>query len=290
MAGNDTQDFLRDLATLQTRSEDEALVYKDMPPEGKRKCMDDLENALHVLQKIKKNLKEADDHSPDKKIVQVVWNGQQTLVPTKGDFERYFEEYNSGCKKQAFDNAPRIKSVVMQDNFKLDDKKYLKPTLMCFIQFSNEEDCCIVLGLGGLNLRINNRGFGINVQFIQPTESQATHKTLRIIGNSIARLEEIDKELKKIGVVRDQGGMPKPKAELCDKSRYLTIINEAKATRAAGKSLDHFHGVLASVKPFDLEAFQAVVKPLYDEECDILIQLREYQLGGLDFNFKHPAF
>jgi hypothetical protein len=66
----------------------------------------------------------------------------------------------------------------------------------------------------------------------------ATHKTLRIIGKAIVRLEEIDRELKKIGVVRAQGGMPKSKAELHDKSRYLTIINEAKATRAAGKSLD----------------------------------------------------
>jgi hypothetical protein len=293
MASKDTQDFSRDLATLQTRSEDEALVYKDMPPEGKRKCMDDLENALHVLQKIKKNLKEADEHSSDKNLVQVLWKRGLSITFTKEDFEQAFHEINAQTNARIIPPSkplpvPNIKSVVMQDGFRLDDDKYLQSVRLCFIQFSNDEDYSMVLGLEKLQV---GRGFGHDVKFIQPTHSQAMHKTLCIIGNSLFRLGEIDKELKKIGAVKNQGGMPELGREFVDNVWYLTKIQECKRLRAAGVSLDlHSHALLAGRKPVDVEALKQLIKPLYDEECDILIQLREYQLGGLDFNFKHTAF
>ncbi len=302
----DTQAFSRDLATLQTRSEDEAHVYKDMSPEGKRKCMDDLENTLQTLQKIKKNLKEADEHSPDKNLVQVVLDKKNKRVFVKEDFEKSFEAHNSRHRERAVCRTvrksnpddtpiypPSIKSVVIQDNFKFDDNKYLQPAVMCFIQFSSNEDVDTVLRLKKMDMSIYTdsgcEGAG-RVEFIRPTESQATHKTLRIIGKAIARLEEIDEELKKIGAVRVHGGMPELGPEFIDKAWYITKLQECKRLRAVGVSLDHHsHAPLAGRKPVDVEALKRLIKPLYDEECDILIQLREYQLSGLDFNFKHPA-
>jgi hypothetical protein len=148
----------------------------------------------------------------------------------------------------------------------------------------------MVLGLEKMNVTVQilSSIHGIGVQFIQPPQSQAMHKTLRVIGNSLFRLGEIDNELKKIGAVRAHGGMPELGLEFVDKAWYFTKLQEYKRLRAAGVSLDlHAHGPLAGIRPVDSESLKLSIKQLYDEECDTLILLREHQLNGTDFNFKH---
>lgn len=287
-----SQEFAQDLTKINTRVKDEAHVFPDMTPEGKRKCMEDLEHTIQTLQNIKHNLKEAEDSSPDKHLVQVLWKGHQpSFTFTKRDFEKAFHGINARIIPPTKPlPVPIIKSVVMQDGFRLDDDKYLQSIRLCFIQFSNDEDYSMVLGLEKMNVdvRIHSDNYGIHVQFIQPTQSQAMHKTLRVIGNSLFRLGEIDKELKKIGAVRAVGGMPELGPELIDKAWYLTKLQECKRLRAAGVSLDlQAHGPLAGRRPVDSNALKLSIKQLYDEECDILILLREHQLNGMDFNFKH---
>ena len=58
-----------------------------------------------------------------------------------------------------------------------------------------------------------------------------------------------------------------------------------KRTRAAGESLDH-HALGALLRqPVAAEGVTARFKALYDEKCDILIELRGHQLDGLAFVF-----
>lgn len=290
----EAQEFAEDLDAIKSRAKANSQSFEDMPLEGKRKCMEDLDDAIETLQRIKKNLKKADDRSPDKHLVQVLWKGHHpSFTFTKRDFEKAFHLINARIIPPSKPlPVPGIKSVVMQDGFRLDDDKYLQSVRLCFIQFSNDEDYSMVLGLEKMdvNVQIQSSIHCINVQFIQPTRSQAMHKTLRIIGNSLFRLGEIDKELKKIGAVKNQAGMPELGPEFIDKAWYLTKLKECKRIRAAGGSLDlHSHAPLAGMKPVDSNALKQLIKKLYDEECDILIQLREYQLNGVDFNFKHPA-
>lgn len=289
----DAKEFTRDLGDIKSRTMAEANKFDDLSLEGKRKCMEELEDTIQTLQKIKKNLKEVDDCSPDKNVVQVIFHGDKSVTFTKRDFERSLDELNSGRRQLVDVPSGCIESVTMQDNFTLDLNRNLQPIRMCFIEFSTEEDVYMALRLKKMNVGIktNSRINYVNVEFIQPTQSSATHKTFRTIGNSLARLGEIDKELNKIGAVRRQGGMPELKACFFDKVWYLAKIQECKAIRATGKSLDlNVHGPLASVKPVDSEALKLLIKTLYDEECDILIQLREFQLNGIDFDFKHPAY
>ena len=286
-----SQEFAQDLAKINTRVKDEAHVFPDMTPEGKRKCMEDLEHTIQILQNINHNLKAAEDSSPDKHLVQVLWKGHQSITFTKLDFEKAFHEINGHIFRPSKQlPVPNIKSVVTQDGFRLDDDKYLQSIRLCFIQFSNDEDHSMVLGLEKMNVTVRNPSgiHGIEVLFIQPTQSQAMHKTLRVIGNSLFRLGEIDNKLKKIGAVRAHGGMPELGLEFVDKAWYITKLQEYKRLRAAGISLNlHAHGPLAGIRPVDSESLKLSIKQLYDEECDILILLREHQLNGTDFNFKH---
>jgi len=277
----DVKEFMQDLDGIKSQAMSKSKVYPDLPLEGKRKCLEDLEDTIRTLQKIKKDLKEAADHSPDKNVVQVLWKGPASLTFTRQDVIHSFA---------AISLPVQVVSVEFQDNFTLDQNKYLQPLRMCFIKFVAEEDAATALGFQKMHLhvKLDSSSSLFPVEFILPTHSMATYKTLRIIGNSIARLGEIDKELKKIGAVRRHGGMPELGPGFIDKGWYLTKLQEFKRIRAAGGSLDlHSHTPLAGMKPVDSNALKLRIKTLYDEECDILIQLREFQLNGVEFNFNH---
>ena len=59
-----------------------------------------------------------------------------------------------------------------------------------------------------------------------------------------------------------------------------------KRAREHGQSIDrHVYGALKGRKPVDMAKLQAKIKKLYDEECDCLITLREFQVNGVEFDF-----
>ena len=291
----DVLEFTRDTGDIikaQSSSFDDN--NNNMPAGGKRKCMDALlEQTITTLKNIKKNFKEAEDRRqavPDKNLLlQVIWKGHDISILTARDFDEKFSEIGSRRRHPDVD-VPRyrVESVTMQDNFTLDCNKNLQPTRMCFVKFSTHEDASTALRLKtmSINVKQDTRTTTVHVEFIQPTQSSDTHETFRIIGNSLARLDEIDKELKKIGAERHGSSvMPTLKREFVDKVFYAAEIEKFKAS--SGKSLDQqAHALLYNRQPVDLVHVNTLIKQLYDEECNILVQLREFQLKGVDFNFK----
>ena len=289
----DVLEFIFNLKDVKTRANAEAQSFNDMPADGKRKCMDELEHTIQTLGNIKKSLKEAEDHQdPEKNLLQVIWKGNRSFIFTASDFDNAFSELGSRHRRKLPVDVPRyrVESVTMQDNFTLDCNKNLQPTRMCFVKFSTDEDTSTALLLKTVSITVRHVGSseGVSVEFIQPTQSSGSHKTFRIIGNSLARLGEIDEELKKIGVERCGGSvMPTLKCEFVDKVYYAAELEKFKAVSSSGKSLEqHAHALLYTRQPVDMVYVQTLIKQLYDEECSILVQLREFQLNGIDFNFK----
>jgi hypothetical protein len=292
------EEFTQDLGEIKCRAMmDNAQLYADLPKECKRKCLDELEQTIQTLQKIKRNLGEggdAESQSSDKKnVVQVLWKSEKSRSFTKQDVINSFQGYGH---RPVSHKVPEIISVEFQDNFTLDSKKYLQPLRMCFIKFSTKEEASYALGLNDLIIYVkidsSSSSTSFPVQFIQPTQTPATHSTLRCIGTLITRLGEIEKEFKNIGAERRiMCGIPTLKPEFMDKAVYMAKLSAFKATRSSGALLDHnAHGLLISRKPVDTEALQALIQPLYNEECDILIQLRECQISGeVDFEFDHAC-
>ena len=307
------EEFTQDLGEIQCRAMDNAQSYADLPKEGKRKCLDDLEQTIQTLQRIKINLGDAEKKaaavavvSPDTNVVQVqvLWKSEKSKSFTREDVIEAFKDHNSGryigrsvSPVVVQVPIPNIISIEFQENFTLDSKKYLQPLRMCFIEFSTEQEASYALGLKDLIIYVkidsSSSTTSYPIQFIQPTQTSATHSTLRCIGTLIARLGEIEKEFKKIGAERLMGGIPTLKREFMDKAVYMAKLSEYKAARSAGASLDHnAYGLLVSRKPVDTAALQVLIQPLYNEECDILIQLREYQISsccGVDFEFDHAC-
>jgi hypothetical protein len=307
---------MNNLSKIQSEAIIEAQMYTSMPQNGKKKYMDDLEYTIQTLQKIRENLEDTGDQSLDvkkKNLVQIVFGkcnaNKNNALPTftKQDVITSFQEHfastlttttTSFLGHVAFNTAASssvpiviITSIEFQDNYTLDPKtKQLQPLRMCFIKFFTEEDASFALGLTDmiLNVKQGESSSSYPIQFIQPAQTSATHKTFRHIGNLLNRLREIHDEFNNIGAERRMGGIPKLKPEFLDKALYLTSLSAYKFALAAGSSLDtNAYGILISRTPVDTEALQLILKPLYDEECDILIQLREHQINGVDFDFDH---
>lgn len=257
-----------------------------MHPDGKRQCLDHLGHTIQTLKKIENDLlKASDDELSSTKIVQVLWRGHDTATFTKEAFVDAFKRWRQG--------NPKIRQVEMQDNYKLDAEKYLSPIRMCFVRFSTDEDVAFALGMKRLGqIRVDSPGGDfISVEFVLPVHSQPMHATLRRVGGLIKRLHDIDLELKQIGATRESGVVPTLSPKFVDKALFVSILEKSKKARVAGFSLDHHSfAPLISMKPVDTALLNAQIKKLYGEECDIIIELREHQLNGLDFNFKHPSF
>jgi hypothetical protein len=102
----------------------------------------------------------------------------------------------------------------------------------------------------------------------------------------ICRVKEIESELTKMGAVYDCGEYKPDPNKFVDKSCFTEYLAGAKRSRETGQSLDrNVFGMLKCGRPIDTAVFKAVVKKLYDEECDCYIALRQFQLDGVKFDF-----
>jgi hypothetical protein len=289
--GRSAVEFNRNLHDIQARIEDEARAYDEMPHEGKRKCLDTLEETMQTLQKIKQDLTGAEDHTPDTHEVQIILKSGKSKIAdfTKEEITAGFLAANHQNRGSYAIPIPSILTVTLEDNFQPDANGYLQPIRMCFVGFSSEEEVRMVLGFEVMQIShqiTNSVRVGHAIQFIQPVQIPEVRKIFRHIGYLVTRLDTVNQELKNIGAIRGEG-IPKLGPEFCDRQTYRGYLERSRAQRTTGASLDHHsYAPLAGMRPVDTTALNASIKALYDEECDILIQLREFQLSGAEFEFK----
>jgi len=275
------QDFTNDLRALRSQTEREAELFSNMPPEGKRKCLESLEQTIATLQQIKQDLL-TELPTSDPTVAQVLWRGDTQVTFTKEGFVKGFQVMHRRTR------VPGIVEVYTQDDFIPDADRFLQPVRTCFVRFSTPEEACAAMALEEMIYVDGMRGF--NIRFIPPTQASAASDTYRRAGRMVARLGEIGRELRAVGAVRDCGTVPRVGPAFADKSFFLGLLAKARTILANGHSLDHHtYAPLAGMRPVDTPALQAGIKALYDEECGLLIQLREMQMmDGVEFEFQLP--
>jgi hypothetical protein len=287
-----TEDFCGALAAVQTEAEAEASAYCDMSPEEKRKCLDAIQQRIRTMEKIQKDLLHADRPvSPDQHVVQAVWKGQPDLSLTEDDLYRAFKPSCSRLPGHEWGTSPRLPKIIsvsMQDNYVIDPaSKQLQPQRMCFIKLQTAVDAQMVLDFGKLNVMGTNQhgGTGVAVEFVSPAETSAKRDTLRSVGKLVARVKEIDDKLKAMRAFYSQG-FPKPPQDLVPAAFYAELLTKAKQIRQEGGTLDpSTAGILLTRQPADVSAIQNRMTALFNEKCDLVIRIREFQLSGLGFTF-----
>lgn len=286
-------EFQKQLGSVENRMNEVSQDYPDLSPESRRECQENLDKTIKTLLRIQKKLFDADkeESNPEANVVQLLGLSGKDVQPS--DFIVSFEN----AVKSSQDRREKIKWIpgyfdfITEHNYTPGKNSKLKAAEeQHFLIFRQTRDARHTLDLKRLDvtLKTEHRVVDTSIKFVKPTHSSATRETYREIGKLIDRINEIDEELKTLGAVREYGhGVPKISSEkYLDKSFFTNLIPNLKRARAAGQSLDHHAYVpLRWRNPVDAAKLQEQITALYNEECDALIRLREFQLNGWEFEF-----
>jgi len=251
-----------------------------MDPEARRECQDRLDMTVKTLLKIQKDLVDADKADPDAKVVLVV-GACLGVEATADNFKQSFVS----ARIPGLD--PAGIELAVEKNYMLDGSgKVLSGVVNeWYIRFGSEKEARNVLGLQRFVLS-GGGNVGRIVTFAKPVRSSAIRATFRNIGTLVERIRGIEKELLDMGAVYGSGGYKPDPNKYIDKVWFTQSMTHVKRTRDAGQSLDHqAYAPLKYRKFVDTAVFMARAKKLYDEECDCLITLREFQINGVEFDF-----
>ena len=206
------------------------------------------------------------------------------FIPKTSDFVQAFERFRSMQPRQPQPPppVPANFSVTTERNFAPNADGSLKPAEQeYFIHFANYEDACYALGLQQplhVNIQAGTNAPGFNVQFSKPTRGDAERKAWRAVSEIIERLAGIDSDLAAIGAARDGNGVPRIAPKYIDLDEYDHDMRGWKQARADGATIDaETYSILRHRTPLAAAPVLRRIKQLFDEECDLLIRLRELQ-------------
>ena len=286
--------FNEQLREVEGEMTGKAREYPGMSPEARRECQDRLDRTVRTLVKIQKDLRQADMGGVHGSLVVKVLGINSCYDVKASHFGYSFSQAALEAKSRVRSAREREEFIAFipdglvltkEHNYTVKDGLVI-PGVMdeWFITFSREEDARYAIRMKVLSLQCEGRSS--SVKFVKPEQDAGTRATFRKIGPLVERVKAIENELQVIGVSRESG-MPKPDdRKYLDKSWFATSIAGMKRAREAGQSLDHHaYYPLKHRKPVDMAKLQAQIKKLYDEECDYLITLREFQVNGVEFDF-----
>jgi hypothetical protein len=246
---------------------------------------------MKTLSNIKKDLVDKKETDPESSVLQVIGLNGHGRVATADDFTASFKHMAERTRDPERRYIPSVVSLVMEKNYELDKDWKLMPATEWFIKFKSGNNARYAYGMKDFHLSVktSSGSTGFSVKCVKPTQDLATRETYREIGMLVDRIKEIEKEVQSIGGVRENGCGPyKLSDKYIDKSYFLQddFVPKYKRTRAAGHMLEYHPYVLLKCKrPVDSAKLIAQMKELYNEECDALIKLREFQINGVEFEF-----
>lgn len=209
------------------------------------------------------------------------------LIPTLDVLVNAFASHNVALRvsKQGEMEDVEIEKIVYEDNYVLDSNNRLQKHDECFILFKTIRSAEYALGLGRIPVQPLQFGQLPSMSLSKPDRTSSVRSAYRKIGALVKRIEEIEREINALGAVREHGRPTIPSSYL-DKSYFEEQILTWKRARSSGRTLDyHAFGLLRHSKMVDRQTLQSRLDALHNEECDALIELREFQLRGFQFEF-----
>lgn len=247
--------------------------YPDLSPVEQQECLTSLETTMKTLTAMREGLTTPTKQAHHDDTVQLLGVPNEPLDQVQALLTKVLP-----CVSGF--------TVLREDNYQLDADLRPVPVVEHFICFRKNNDARNALGLQVLQGTPGTANTTVAVNVVKPTQTPTVRAKYRRIGTLVDRLREIRQELEAIGAVRD-GGRPRLSSSFIEKT-WLAAPNNLprwKRLRSQGESLDHnAYGALLC-KPVARGPIEARIKALYDEECDALIELRDFQLEGIDFNF-----
>ena len=216
--------------------------------------------------------------------------GLNRNMPKLSDFVASFEHLRARRGRYEGVGMPSFSGfkVLHEKNYKFQDGKWTEVD-ECFLRTRGVKEARFLLDLGRFDLSVRESfgTSGFSVRFVPATQDDETRQKFRTVGALVERLAVVKKELSTIELANQVfDGRPMLAQKYVDKSVYKNSLEDWKRKRSAGLPLNRMDShMLMSWVPVALEELTARLNKLWDEQWDIMIELREFQANGLDFTF-----
>jgi hypothetical protein len=239
-----------------------------------------IERTVQTLHKFQRELDEADARTLQ--VIGLVQEEGKKKV-TAEDIRYSLEYHSRRVRGEEWNGA--VTRLTKETNCRVDEHFKLQPPVAeSFVEFGTVSDAKSVLALRHLNLHVRENDV-VPVKFILPSQDPEQRATFRLIGQLVARLRDIEREYQRIGAVRVRPGLPVLASGLRDEKEVRVELEQMKQQRADGRSLDDtFYAALLHIQ-VKTDELNAKIRRLYDEECDIRIEICMYRLQGNRFLF-----
>ena len=242
-----------------------AALYEDGPALSDDEKIKHLEMLQQVLNSVQSTMDRKKKGGDDTRILSVPWPRLLTEREILDNFARVGIKGNDIC----------VKRIFYELNWNPETNRVFDEY---FVEFDTAEQASMLERISGKS----TMGFH-GPKFSFPKQNSATRATYRKIGKLIARLREVDGELKKIGAVPDANGFPiLPSSFMQDKEFDKYVNDSLKLGPVDSKSL---HCFLCHRTKVDLVKRNAALKPLVKERVEILVKLCSCSQDEFPFTF-----
>jgi len=222
------------------------------------------------------------------------------LFPNKNELQTAFNEYS---ERNASQGKVEVGFVLIEKNFTemqdIDSANYLKDTDECFFSVGSVEQAVFVIGLkSGIHISITKDGRSVScyVQFVSPYLDMPTRAMYRQIGLCALALKGVDTQLKKLGALPDDNGVPMLPDSFVQDDEFDFYIDSALSKRAViGRRAVGLlsHGSVAELTKYlctmvkvDRRKLIEKLHPLAAKRLELLLELGRINQTTFPFAFR----
>jgi len=258
--------------------------FEDLSPDSRMECKEELDREIAALQKKRDAVVKILESDPMDRTLLVVGVRPQ-LMPTLDDFKHSFKEMQARRGRYEGTGFPTFTGfeVFHEENYKFQNGAWLK-VKECFIVLRSIKETRCLLECKDFFLTVGGN-IGSRVTFARPPHDDATRKTFTEIGGRVERLQVVRKELSTF-LTEVSEDRPKLSSKYVDNAVFKQHIKDWKVKRASGKPLSRSeYSMLTFYIPVSLKKFQERFDELWDEQTDIILDLRNFQADDFKFEF-----
>ena len=152
-----------------------------------------------------------------------------------------------------------------------------------FFSVSSTDQAALVLGLkNGLNITISKDGRTVQryANFTSPPLDLQTRAVYRRIGQRVSALKQVDAQLRQLGAVPGNNGVPMLPDEFVQDEEFNSCIGQL-----AGASVGELTKYLCTMVKVDRRGLMEKLQPLVARRLDLLIELCRINQTEFPFSF-----
>lgn len=261
--------------------------FEDLSPDSRMQYEEQLDAEIAALQQKRDTVRQIQQADPIDRTL-LVKGLHRNRMPDAVDFAESFKVLRAQQGRFEGVGVPSFSGVEVlhEKNCKFQDGAWLKVE-ECYIRLRSIKEARFLEQLPEFDLiiRLKSGSEGFRVRFVRPSQDDETRKAFNKIGGLVERLQAVKKELSKFEFGPAEG-RPVLSNRYVDKISFKNQLEEWKKKRSSALPLNRAEMHMVSwYVPVELKSFRENFNKLWDEQCDLMLELQLMRCDGFDFEF-----